>query len=509
MIAPTHRRPIWSPAELFTDREDTTARFEAALDTSQRVDEYRALVWYGVGGQGKTALQDEFGRILTQRHELANHARTTPPGFALVNFDTPDNRSIASALLSLRLQLANTTRRRFPAFDTAFYRYFLQVQPGKDIKALHPGLFSTGSEVLDDIIGLLATTGELGGAVFPGFNLLSKYGSRLAGKLGGKLLAWWERRGRRVLYGIDDLSPDALLRRLPTYLGADLADILDARLPPRLVIRLDTYEALWRGHALRDGAGALLADDWVRLLVQESPGVLFIITGRDELRWGEIDEDWERHLDQHLLGGLSPAEADRFLVKCDIAEPMIRERMIEGASSDEDGPRGDDRRADEGCLPFYLELQVETYWDIRGQARTPEAEDFGGDHPQILARFLNHLDDGSERLLRLASYAVSLDDAVLDHLAERFLGGSACADWHRLRARSFLLEPADGLGAPILHSLMREALQERERLERPEFFRRVHQALFDWFEARCQFAASGEITPDQEQAFLMAARHVA
>ena len=124
MIRPTHERPTQLASELFTDREDARERFERALDTPQRADEYRILVWYGVGGQGKSALQDEFGRILDRRAKIAKERKARPLGYAMLDFKSDENRSIAPALLSIRLQLGTTARLRFPAFDTAYFHTF-------------------------------------------------------------------------------------------------------------------------------------------------------------------------------------------------------------------------------------------------------------------------------------------------------------------------------------------------------------------------------------------------
>ena len=194
-------------------------------------------------------------------------------------------------------------------------------------------MFDTGSEILNDLLELLAVTGEV---IIPGYNLLTKYGSKLAGKISKETYEWWERRGKRVLYGIDEYTQDQLLRKLSTFLGADLVDAVSGKNPARLTIRLDTYEALWSDRSLKDGPGSLLFDDWIQLLVQDLPGVLFVITGRDRLRWGQIRSDWNTLLDQHLLGGLSSNDFDRFLLKQQVMDLAIRAAMIEGASSDEE-----------------------------------------------------------------------------------------------------------------------------------------------------------------------------
>ena len=105
MIGPTHERPQFQPSERFTDRERWVAQFITALDAPQTTDNYRVLNWFGVGGQGKTALMEEFERILKRRHQTARDLWTTRPGFALIDFDNPQNRAISTALLSLREKL--------------------------------------------------------------------------------------------------------------------------------------------------------------------------------------------------------------------------------------------------------------------------------------------------------------------------------------------------------------------------------------------------------------------
>ena len=64
-------------------------------------------------------------------------------------------------------------------------------------------------------------------------------------------------------------------------------------------------------------------------------------------------------------------------------------------------------------------------------------------------------------------------------LAEHFLGGRASADWPRLYGRSLVSDERDG--TRFLHDLLRKALQERERHERPDLYNDIHRALFKWF----------------------------
>ena len=508
MIAPSHLRPQLSAAALFTNRHRAKEQFIAALDGPQGAGQYRVLNWFGLGGQGKTALLEEFERTLHDRNRQSHDEEAPPRGYALIDFENQNNRAIATALLSVRDKLRDTAGLHCPTFEAALLRYFMMTQTGTNLKELRAQFFHTGSEVMDGIIQALNTAGELGATanILPGFGLLSKYGTKLAGNAGHAFYKWWTRRGIRAFTDIDSLSQDALLRRLPAYLGADLMEALSGKNPPRVVIMFDTYEALWRGHGLKDSTGMLRIDDWVRLLVQDSPGALFIIAGRDKLRWSEVDPDWSSVVQTHLLGGLTRPDAVTLLSRLQVSEPELQAPIIKGARSREFGEINPADDTTEAYLPFYLVLQAETYHDIKASGEIPEPDKFGGDHPLILARFLEHLDAEADKLLRLASYPVAIDAALLDMLAEQFLGGRAHADWSRIYSRSVVSEEKDGTQS--LHDLLRQALQERERRDRPELYRDIHRNLFTWFAARCDEDNPTVMTDEYDRCFIAALRHL-
>lgn len=226
---------------------------------------------------------------------------------------------------------------------------------------------------------------------------------------------------------------------------------------------------------------------------------------QEDHRWADVDPDWSDTVETHLLGGLTRLDAVALLGKLQVAEPELQAPMIAGARSRDFGEMDPSDDATEAYLPFYLQLQAETYHDIKVAGKIPELGDFGGDHPLILARFLEHLESEADKLLRLASYPAAVDAAVLDMLAEQFLGGRANADWSRIYSRSVVSEEKDGTRS--LHDLLRQALQERERRDRPELYRDIHRNLFTWFAARCDGDDPQAITEQHDRCFLAAVRH--
>lgn len=461
MLRPTHGDRKFTANRTFAGREDERGVFDAAIQQTDTRELYKVLMWYGVGGQGKSTLLREFGRMARDFNEAEKKSRSGR-GLTLAKVDFDDERlkRIDSALYSIRLQLGQASGLSFLTFDAAFVSYYRKTRPGIDVAAEFPELFRGENEAFADLLDVLgdnlSMAVDLASIALPGAGLIYKWGSRLT----GRLKTWWSTRGNKVLAGIENLTSDELLQKLPSFLGIDICDGIAAKPSLRPVIFLDTYEALWRERGQKDAMTDRRADAWVRLLVQDSPGALFVIAGRDRLRWEEIDEAWGPVIEAHLLGDLSDEDAERFLKAVPIVEEDVRSRIV--ASS-------------EG-LPFHLDLQVTQYEEMReaGQELKPEA--FGGTPSDILARFLEHLNDADQAQLRLASYVNVITRPIMADLAEAFPGRAVNFSFNRMVARSAFTQVSDG--AYTIHALMQEELQRREREDNDPLFRQIHRYLF-------------------------------
>lgn len=467
MLRPTHAEKQFKANRVFTGRTDERNLFAEVLCETDTKDSYKVLNWYGVGGQGKSSLLREFQRMIAKHNDDANgkkpKTRLIP---AKVDFEDERLKRIDAALYSLRLQLAQSSGFTFHTFDTAFITYYKKTRPGIDIATAFPELFKGEKEgmmdLLDVLDGPLSIATDLASAALPGANLLYKWGARLTGKLS----SWWKSRGNQVLSGIEILQPEQLLEKLPSYLGIDLCNGVAANPKARPVILLDTYEAIWRDRAQKDGLADRRADAWVRLLVQDSPGVLFVIAGRDKLRWGEIDQAWNSVITAHLLDKLSDEDADRFLLGIPIGNDNIRAKIV-GSSQG---------------LPFYLDLQVSLYEALKEQSTEPSEERFGGTPSDILARFLEHLSESDQGALRLASYLQVITQEMMERLAEAFLGRAINFTFDQMVSRSSFIEISDGTYE--IHTLLKTELQNREQAEHSLRFKKTHQWLFQYYDQK-------------------------
>jgi len=485
--SPSHLKKDFIAQRVFTDREMPRKAFFDALSSSQTKDDNRILNFYGVGGQGKTALCEQFTKSLDKEKKKNKYL-----GWAKLDFEVSEQRSIANALLAIRLQLAAQCKIPFPAFDTAFARYFAFTRPGFSLNDVHPDLFKQPNDILQDVEGILAEVAVDVVKEIPGAGLFYKYTAKLSNFAGD----WWNKRGKQVLRDLDELDQHKLVSALPSYLGADIYDwLFDEKAVQtgkkrRLVILLDTYEALWRDQSVKTGLEAMRIDAWVRDLVEETPGVMYLVLGRDQLNWSEVDEEWQADIESHLLGGLSKEDADDFLQKIPITESDVRTAIIDSAEG----------------TPFYLDLQVDLYGELRQKNTHLSASNFGGKKKEVLARFTDHLDPHILRALQIVSHARFINEKLVYQLAEKFLGSKAAINLKQLISFSFWKQEGDTY---YLHSLMLEYLQDRQEIDEPELFSDVHQFLFKIYDDKLdEIQEVVDIAESHKQALTEAGYHI-
>jgi tetratricopeptide (TPR) repeat protein len=477
-MKPKHHNKKFVALREFTDRVGAVELFTSAIKQKASLEQCEVLNWYGVGGEGKSALLGKIGSTIDEMNSdiHADYDIVT----ARVNLDIPEFRSIEQALLSIRLQLGLSFGAAFPCFDTAFARYHVKTNPYVDVRAKFPELFKGENTLLNDTIELVKDIVE----DTPGIGFLYKYGSRLS----IQLKEWYQRRGSKVLKGIDTLDADKLLAKLPEYLGADLFDIVETQPNKRIFIGLDTYEALWRDTNTTDPLMGARHDSWVRTLVEYSPGVLYAIFGRDMLQWKSIDADWSSSIDCHRLGALSDEDSHLFLSKVPIDDIKLRNRIVASAEG----------------LPFYLDLQAQQYERLMDSDEVDIAL-FAGTHTEILQRFLDHLPTNEHTMVRLASYPNVLSEDTLMLLFQEHGGGINNLNWDWFTRQSFISK--DESGVYTMHALMRDNLQALESKERDKVFKAIHQSLFNHYDDALGEPLVSELTKEHDTMMFDALHH--
>lgn len=460
--------------DVFTNRLSELESFDAALasfagiDPVSQVEDTRSprrnvLVYYGMGGVGKTRLSLELERRF--HHE---HPHSAPPDRVKlahrVDFDVTPPSDLETLLLGVRATLGRH-RATWPAFDLAFAAYWERAHPGVPMQATLSKSSSVrqlgqeldlGNQIQDAVEDLLDSPGGVLGVFTAGAKVL---GRSVVQRI----------REQRLLqecpfFGpvVAETDPSIMRPYLAALLAWDLARIqLQDRV--QVVSFLDTWERVQEHDSRRGGPEDLLAR-----VIHLMPTVLFVVTGRNQLRWADPTsmptmqwagpDQWPNLVPgasseprQHLVGSLSASDAGRYL----------RERLLrDGKPAIPPAIRAAIVNAAHG-LPLYLDLAATHFDELVARGVEPQVDDFGQALPDLVLRIMRDLDDRERFLLRTASLLRSFDAELL-RAAAPDVSDACLAGFVR---RTFISRDPDSLTPFSLHESLRQAVRERDIAE--------------------------------------------
>lgn len=442
----------------FTNRKDEIDRFWYWFYRLKE-QEYSVLSFYGVGGVGKTRLRQE----LIEQVRDSPWAKETILSFAL-DFDTRDKRpslrDVERALLAIRNEL-HRQGVAFRSFDIAYAHYWEMTHPEvalqqRDIPFINEGsaiieLFGGGKDLFESLQDF--STWIVGAGMLPkALTLITSLG-----KVGKN---WLAKRAIERLQELNTVSVGQLINELIYFIAYDIRAYQEVNPNQRLVFFIDTYEALWWEtlHS-RSIEHWLEADEWIRHLIAELPYTLWVISGRNQLRWKEIEyENWDEYVDEVLLGEWSEKDSERYLLDCGLTEPTIIQRILISSMG----------------LPFALELQVDQYERIL-KIRQPVVKDFTKHHNKLIQRFTEYLTLAERQTLKVLSVARVWDSELFHELIYHFQTGYPATALAELSIFSFIAWEDNQYR---MHELMREELQKA--LDTP-LIDKYHEFFFNYY----------------------------
>lgn len=455
------------------------------------------LVYYGMGGVGKTALSRQLERTLLAGGsfpELSSRRAATR-----IDFGEAGEFDIESAMLQIRAML-KSIKPTWPAFDTAFMLYWARCHPGESMPNfigqspwLRQRAESLGlSDQLQDTLCIIF--GELGLSWTPA-RLIYRLTSLTHDQLNAS------RTYRRLVRNCPFFEPIVTAedpKEALSYSASLLAWELDREFSQNarpVVVFIDTFEAISEHENCQHRR-------YIQRIIYLMPTVLFVITSRNRIDWaetthsGELDyigpRRWPQlHCDnpileprQHLVGALSEADCEAYLSQALLSEgqpalsPEIRRRIIEGSAG----------------LPLYLDLSVAQYLEYQalGLAINPEA--FGGPLASVLVRIMRGFNREQRNLLRATSVLDSFDISLA-----RAGSGSPDSTISRF-VNSSLVAHTDGLLWPYtLHAILRRTIQETDDRLRdawsPEEWEQAAQRILDHLASVTDAAKSARNRP--------------
>ncbi len=392
--------------KIFTNREKAREIFLKSLN-SYINDQKKLIVlmYYGVGGIGKSALLKHLRDSLRGMKEFQ---------VVSIDLDTSIFTSVASTLLYIRNQLDIPCY----AFEYALARYW-QIE-GKSLHDIQRQVVNRDS-ILFDLIDAAFSMGDI---ILP-VNLLYKLAQS-----GSKAWHKWFSQEKMLIKQIDSLTESEIEDYLPYYLGIAIerAVSIDRK---KFVFFIDSVEKL---------AYSKKGDQWLRELIGSSEHGLFVIAGREYLKWADIEPSWNFCLEQHILGELSDTDAEYFLSKIPIDDEQIRRSIIETA-------RG---------VPFYLDLCSSIYMMKKQAGQDVSTDDFEGAEKEVIKRFFSHLDREQAEALKIVSAIGQFDYLLFVDLMKELSVGFPVTLFKDFCETSFATEINRELNIFKIHDIVRE-----------------------------------------------------
>ncbi|NMD37815.1 MAG: tetratricopeptide repeat protein, partial [Christensenellaceae bacterium] len=381
------------------------------------------LMYYGFGGFGKSALIKQLKLEMEQKLQKPQY----------VYFDFKIKQESGNVLESIRNMLVINYEFEFPLFDFALLDYAKKI--GDNIA------LSKNRELLKK--------SEFGNFLLKGMEMVSGVGIVV------KLFKWLEsgielgekkskymnflEKNIKELNDIEIKEPAELYAYLPYLFAKDLTDNLKNNQEP-LVVFLDSYEELV--NEMLPIGEPLNNDVWIRGkngLIQNTPNVLWVIAGREKLKWENFNSIWSKVLEQHKLDNLIKEDSIKFLQSAGIEEPVLHEGLFELTHG----------------TPIYLELCVNIYCSLIEKDKKPQIEDFGKNIYDLVTCFVRHMDDSRKDIVYALSLLEIWDDEIVNTIRLKVLPNVSPRVYNIIKEFSFIAKNEE---LYLMHQTVREVL---------------------------------------------------
>lgn len=391
----------------FTDREEPRKvfwdKYRELEQNIKNVEDIYVINYYGVGGIGKSSLL----------RQIVSELKENEAYYCLYDFETAQDPKTVLSLIKKKLE--ESYKFDFPIFDLALYCYARKIgeDPAKpEVKSL-----VEKSRTLSFILNTVNDIPVVGLA-----SSIFKWADE-----GLAVLKNNSNKYKKDLEELENEEPQDTYNRLPYYFAQDLAANME-KLDKPLVILLDTYEKLV--NEVKSEGYALMQDYWLRNddgPIVQVPGVLWVIAGREKIKWGENDKDWNETLDQHILGDLSFDDANDFLKEAGIVEESLRNDIYNLTNG----------------TPVYLDICVSTYEYLKNNDEKISIDKFGNDVDILVERLIRYMDNQSSEITYMLSVIGNWDDDLIFDIGPKILPSFSISLYEKIKNLSYIIREND------------------------------------------------------------------
>ena len=402
----------WKAIKEFTDRAEPRKVFwekyeEKKNDNNNKIS---VITYYGMGGIGKSTLLRKLVEEVKEKYADAK--------YAFLDFEKLDsfNNDILELLRYVEGNLKGKYNFTFPLFDLVSYTY--EVKMGKNAtKPELSSIFDENNELsfLKDVITEIPLIGTITKVIY--------YSDKAKNILQNRLE---NNKLKTQLGNIDNMEASEIYDNLPYYFALDLKNNVE-KLEYPFVFFIDTYEKLVNELENRNALDKDLFLRGENGLILNIPNTIWVIAGREKLKWEERDKEWKDSIDQHLLGNLSEADTKYFLNKAGI----IDEKLVKDIYNLTYG------------APKYLDMCVDTYTSLVNQNKVPTIDDFGKDTTELQKRYLIYMDDQEKDFATMLAFLPSWTDENIEDISKTILGTFSHSLYEKVKNFSFIQKEGD------------------------------------------------------------------
>ena len=419
--------------KVFTDREEPRKVFWNAYkkyvenNKNGIENDIKIITYYGIGGAGKSTLLKKLQSELKEYRELSTMKNIYYTNY---NFTTSVNKR--EILESLRNKLMKNYNFQFPIFDLALSVYKLKI--GEREQQVSEKTLLDSNQYGSFVANIL----EVIPGVSEGITVL---------KAIDQLIANAKLKNSQRAIEISELqkdTPEEILKDLQLYFANDLSSNT-IHLESPLVVFLDTYECLV--NELKTVGEPLMSDYWIRNdhngLITHVVNTLWVVSGREKLKWGTFDSEWDDTLDQHIIGDLSKTDAISFLKHAGIKNEELLGHIYNVSKGS----------------PLYLDLCVDNYYSRLNNGLSLDINSIGNTSYELIERFLRYMDDHNKDVLYIMACISDWTLESLYTLVKRVLGKISYSRITKLNNVSFITTKDDEVFH--MHLVVKEVLLEQ------------------------------------------------
>lgn len=422
------------------------------------------LVFYGVGGVGKTALSQELEKWVNNERSNDVWGCIDESVDVTARIDlhrSQGNVDPVEMVLAIRRMLGGV-KKKWVAFDWILATWWASVHPGEEEfpyavvggnKDLMSNVMAGVSTIMVDL-GVLATAGAVTvwGAKKVARSFVKQKDHRIALKSVANLEWFSDLLSRCAELPTRDNPHHELLVEAVCFLGQEMDTLPRC---PCAIVFVDAMEKLQRTEDRRREGECILQE-----LIWNLPQVLFVVTGRNRLDWGNIERTNLSHVgpgvwtgltdsdgasDQNSLTMLSRDECQEYVHNIVMKDELILSNEVEEGLIESSGG-----------LPQYLRLALDVArrYKVNGLGEISK-ETVSGSLGDLVELVLEGIPEDERRALRAAAIFSRFDCGLVAVAAQVDQG---CVE--RAMTRSLIeVDFNESMFPYRMHDVVREAIR--------------------------------------------------